>query len=156
MRHHARVPATADDVWNVVGRPELLHLWFPGIVSCSVAEHDGVVTRTIVTGSGVSMPEQIVTHDHLLRRFQYRITAALFRQHLATIDVLDLGDESVVVYSTDADPAVMALVIGGGTLGAVRELQRQFAKGAGPALNAAGASAPATPFRTASTIPEQR
>lgn len=136
MRHHVRIAAPAADVWRVVGRPDLLHLWFPGITECTVAEHDGVATRTIVTGNGIPMPEQIVTHDHLLRRFQYRITAPAFRHHLATLDVLDLGDESVVVYSTDAEPAVMALVIGGGTLGALRELQRQFAAGAGPALDA--------------------
>ena len=133
VRHHVRIPAAADDVWAVAGRPELLHLWFPGITACTV---DGS-TRTIVTGTGATMPEQIVTLDHLLRRFQYRITAPLFGAHLATLDVLDLGDESVVVYATDAEPAVMALVIGGGTLGALRELQRQFTEGHGPALDAA-------------------
>ena len=138
-RYHVRIDAPADEVWRVVGRPDLLHLWFPGIVGCTV-EGD---TRTIVTGNGVPMPEQIVTHDHLLRRFQYRITAPLFRNHLATLDVLDLDDEScVVVYSTDAEPAVMALVIGGGTLGALRELQRQFHAGSGPAVDAARTDEP--------------
>jgi len=145
VRHHVQIAAPAADVWRVVGRPELLHLWFPGITSCTVAEQDGALTRTIVTGNGVAMPEQIVTNDALLRRFQYRITAPLFRNHLATIDVLDItgddeqADTSVVVYSTDAEPAVMALVIGGGTLGALRELQRQFTAGSGPALDAAQA-----------------
>jgi hypothetical protein len=134
MRYHVRIEASADAVWGVVGRPELLHLWFPGITSCTV-EGD---RRTIVTGNGVAMPEEIVTHDDLLRRFQYRITTPVFRHHLATIDVLDLDDGTCVVqYATDADPAVMALVIGGGTLGALRELQRQFHAGSGPALDAA-------------------
>lgn len=132
-RYHVQIDAPADDVWRVVGRPELLHLWFPGIVDCTV-EGD---TRTIVTGNGVPMPERIVLRDDLLRRFQYRITAPLFRSHLATLDVLELGAGTcVVVYSTDAEPAVMALVIGGGTLGALRELQRQFHAGSGPALDA--------------------
>ena len=146
VRHHVRIGAAAADVWAVVGRPELLHLWFPGITACTV---DGT-SRTIVTGNGVSMPEQIVTHDHLLRRFQYRITAPLFRDHLATIDVLELGDESVVVYSTDAEPAVMALVIGGGTLGALRELERQFVAGHGPAFDAARTPADTPPGLPAS------
>lgn len=136
-RYHVQIDAPAADVWRVVGRPELLHLWFPGIVDCTVAEEGGVTTRTIVTGNGIPMPEQIVTHDHLLRRFQYRITAPMFRSHLATIDVLDLADDTcVVVYSTDAEPAVMALVIGGGSLGALRELKRQFDAGRGPAVDA--------------------
>ena len=31
-----------------------------------------------------------------------------------------------MVYSTEADPRAMALVIGGGTLGALKELKRQM------------------------------
>ena len=43
------------------------------------------------------------------------------------IDVIDLGDETcLVVYSTEADPRAMALVIGGGTRGALAELKRQM------------------------------
>lgn len=122
-RYHVRITATADAVWELVGRPERLHEWFPGITSCTVEGNH----RTIVTGVGVPMPEEIVTHDDLLRRFQYRITAPAFRHHLGTIDVLDLDDGTCVVqYATDAEPDVLALLIGGGTLGALRELQRQF------------------------------
>ena len=84
------------------------------------------------------MPEEIITNDSLQHRFQYRITSPLFRSHLATLDVLDIGDGTcMVVYSTDAEPAVMALVIGGGTIGALEELQRQFDAGTGPAIEAA-------------------
>ena len=135
QRHEIRIDASADDVWRVAGRPELLHHWFPGIIDCAV---DGN-RRVITMGSGVPMPEEIVTNDSLQRRFQYRITAPLFTSHLATLDVLDVGDgTSMVVYSTDAEPAVMALVIGGGTIGALDELKRQFDAGAGPALDAVG------------------
>jgi hypothetical protein len=137
LRRDIRIPATAEEVWQVVGRPELLHLWFPGITGCTV---EGT-TRTIITGTGIPMPEQIITNDALQHRFQYRITAPLFRSHLATIDVIDLGDGTcVVAYSTDAEPAVMALVIGGGTTGALEELHRQFAAGSGPAIEAARAA----------------
>jgi len=135
LRREIRINASADEVWKVVGRPEILYLWFPGIVSSVV---DGN-TRTVTTGTGIPMPEEIITNDSLQRRFQYRITAPLFRQHLATVDVLDVGDGTcMVVYSTDAEPAVMALVIGGATTGALEELKRQFDAGAGPALDAAG------------------
>jgi len=133
VRHHIRIAASADHVWEVVGRPELLHLWFPGIVAGTV---DGN-TRTITTGQGVDMPEEIVANDRLLRRFQYRITAPVFQHHRGTIDVIELApDDTLVVYSTDAEPSVMALMIGSGTLDALRELQRQFTDG-GPALEAA-------------------
>ncbi len=137
LRREVRIAATADDVWQVVGRPELLHLWFPGITACTVQG----TTRIITTGAGIPMPEEIVTNDALQRRFQYTITAPLFRNHLATVDVIDLGDGTcVTVYSTDAEPAVMALVISGGTIGALAELKRQFDAGTGPAIVAARAA----------------
>ena len=133
LRREIRIHRPAAEVWKVVGRPELLHLWFPGIVACTV---DGNV-RVITLGSGIPMPEEIVTNDAIQRRFQYRITAPLFRQHLATLDVIDLHDDTcVVVYSTDAEPAVMALVIGGATTGALEELRNQFETGVGLALDA--------------------
>jgi len=135
VRREIRIAASAEEVWKVVGKPEILYLWFPGITASVV---DGT-TRVITTGTGIPMPEEIITNDALQRRFQYRITAALFREHLATVDVLDVGDGTcMVVYSTDAEPAVMALVIGGATTGALEELQRQFDAGTGPALIAAG------------------
>lgn len=133
IRREGRIARPADDVWAVIGRPELLHLWFPGITACTV---DGD-RRVITTGTGVEMPEEILTNDPLQRRFQYRITSPLVREHLATIDVVDLGDgTSLVLYATDADPATMALVISGGTGGAIDELRRQLESDEGPALDA--------------------
>ena len=138
IRRDIRINCPADEVWTVAGRPELLHLWFPGIVNCTV---DGNI-RIITTGAGIPMPEEIITNDALQHRFQYRITAALFSSHLATLDVIDIGDGTcMAVYSTDAEPAVMALVIAGGTSGALAELKRQFESGSGPALDAVRVSA---------------
>ena len=109
-----------DEVWAWIGQAGRLAEWFPGIVSATV---DGN-TRTIVTGSGVPMPEEIVTNDPLQRRFQYRITAPMFREHLSTIDVLDLGDgTSLVVYGADAIPSTMALVIAGAAGDALEHLR---------------------------------
>ena len=133
LRREIRIARSAADVWQLVGRPELLYLWFPGIVASDV---DGD-TRIITTGTGVAIPETIITNDPLQRRFQYRITAPLFTQHLATVDVIDLDDDTcLVVYATDAEPAVMALVIGGGSSGALDELKRQMESGSGPAIDA--------------------
>ncbi len=103
-------PAPPDEVWALVGDPARVHEWFPG----HRVVHGRGRQRTVVTRSGLPMPEQLLTVDHTLRRFQYRITAPMFREHLGTVDVHDLGDgTSLVVYSTDADPAPLALVIGG-------------------------------------------
>lgn len=123
IRHQIRIHRPAADVWELAGDPARLHEWFPGITSCQV---DGNM-RVIVLGSGLPMPEEILVVDSVQRRFQYRITAQLFRHHRGTIDVIDLGDDTcLVVYSTEADPRTMALTIGGGTAGALDELRRQM------------------------------
>lgn len=127
VRSEIRVRAAADDIWAVVGDPARLTEWFPGFVSCTV---DGD-TRTVVMGSGITMPEHILTVDRLLRRFQYRITSPAFTEHLSTIDVHDLGDGTcLVVYGVDAEPSVMALVIGGAAAGALENL-KAILEGAG-------------------------
>jgi hypothetical protein len=115
-----RINRSPDDIWAMVGAPERLHEWFPGIVACEVEGR----TRTIHTGSGIPMPEDLITIDPILRRFQYRITNGMFREHLSTIDVLDLDDgSSVVVYGVDADPSAMALIIGGAAGNALEHLR---------------------------------
>lgn len=123
IRHEIRIARSADEVWALAGDAAKLHTWFPGIVNCTV---DGT-TRVITMGTGMPMPEEILVNDDSQRRFQYRITAPLFVHHRGTIDVIELGaDECLVVYSTEADPRTMALVIGGGTAGALAELKRQM------------------------------
>ena len=123
IRHSVRVARPAGDVWALAGDPTRLHEWFPGITACSV---DGT-TRVITLGSGMSLPEEILVHDDLQRRFQYRITAPLFVHHRGTIDVIDLGDDTcLVVYQTDADPRTTALTISGGTAAALDQLKRQM------------------------------
>lgn len=127
IRHEIRIDRPAADVWALAGDVHRLHTWFPGIVDSSVSTNDGVMTRVIVMGSGMPMPEEILVIDNTQRRFQYRITAPLFKHHRGTIDVIDLGDDTcLVVYSTESDPRAMALVIGGGTQGALEELKRQM------------------------------
>jgi hypothetical protein len=123
VRRQARIKRSADDVWDVVGDPATISLWFPGIVDAKI---DGT-TRLITTASGIAMPEEIVTNDPIQRRFQYRLNAGLVHNHLGTIDVFDLGDgTSLVAYATDCEPDAMALIIGGATGNALIELKRQL------------------------------
>lgn len=129
VRREIRIHAPAEEVWATIGDPGTIHEWFPGIVASTV---EGTV-RTITLGSGVPLPEDIITNDPILRRFQYRISGGLFRNHLGTVDVLDLGDGTcLTVYSTDAEPDVMALVIGGASGAALHELKRQIEAGERP------------------------
>jgi uncharacterized protein YndB with AHSA1/START domain len=123
IRRQLRIDRPASDVWSLVGDPTALPRWFPGVADAQV---DGT-TRVITTDSGIPMPEEIVTNDRLQRRFQYRITSPIVRNHLGTIDVFDLGDgSSLVSYATDCEPDAMALMIGGATGAAVAELKRQL------------------------------
>ncbi len=120
VRRHVRVAAPPDKIWAVIGDPSRIQEWWPGIESSTV---DGTA-RVITTGAGLPMPEEILTNDPLQHRFQYRITAPIVREHLSTLDVLDLGDgTSVVVYSADANPSTMALIIAGAAGNALENLR---------------------------------
>lgn len=120
VRRHERIARPADEVWALVGDPGRIQEWFPGIESSTV---DGA-SRVIVTGAGIPMPEEIITNDPIQRRFQYRIVTGMVREHLSTLDVLDLGDGTcLVVYAADADPATMALVIAGAAGNALANLR---------------------------------
>jgi hypothetical protein len=120
VRRQVRISCSPERIWELVGDPGRIQEWWPGIVSSTV---DGTA-RTIITAGGLPMPEEIVTNDALQHRFQYRITAPMFRDHLSTLDVLDLGDgTSLAVYSADADPAPLALIIGGAAGSALDNLR---------------------------------
>jgi hypothetical protein len=138
VRREVVVEAAADQAWRVVARPELLYLWFPGVVSSPVEGDD----RTVTLATGMTLHETILTNDPLQRRFQYRIRGGLFTEHLASIDVVALGPHRcLVTYASDADPAAMAVVLGGATGAALDELRRQLESGRGPAVAAVAAVA---------------
>ena len=110
VRHHVVVGATADRAWQLLGDPSRVAEWYPGITGCTIEGS----TRTVMLGSGLEMPEEIVTVDELQRRFQYSLRVPVVRHHLSTIDVLELDERHCCcVYGVDAEPAVMALLIGG-------------------------------------------
>jgi carbon monoxide dehydrogenase subunit G len=120
VRREVRIKCSADEAWSWVGAPERLAEWWPGITACTVNDD----TRTIVLGSGLPMPEKLLTVDAIQRRFQYRITGPIFVEHTSTIDVHELGEqECLVVYSIDAEPSTMALVIGGAAGNALQHLR---------------------------------
>ena len=128
VRRHVRINRPASEVWAILGDAAALPRWFPGIVDAKV---DGVV-RIVTTGAGLPMPEEIITCDPLLRRFQYRITAPMFRRHLSTIDVIDLEDgTTLAIYAVDAEPSVLALTIGGAAGAALEYVKTMLEQGEG-------------------------
>jgi carbon monoxide dehydrogenase subunit G len=114
IRREIRIPRPASEVWAIVGDPGSVHRWFPGIVASTVECDDRGVFRTVELASGLKLVERIVTNDPTIRRFQYRIEGGVFREHIGTVDVIPVAEnDTLVVYGTDAEPPVMALVIGG-------------------------------------------
>jgi hypothetical protein len=106
IRHHARIDRSPDEVWTAVSDAGSISSWFP-LIEQSRAQ-DGV--RYCSLQGGGKLEEEIVTSDDRLRRFQYRIVAGDMpvEHHIGTIDVLDDGDTSLVVYSTDVTPDEIA------------------------------------------------
>ena len=132
-RHHEVIAVPADEAWAAVTRPELLDRFFPGIERCEVVGD----VRTVTLRTGLSLEEHIVLNDALQRRFQYRIAGGFFREHLATIDVLPLDDERCLVsYASDAEPATMAVILGGAMRAALDSLKQQLESGEGPLVDA--------------------
>ncbi|MFZ9157325.1 MAG: hypothetical protein ACO230_04450, partial [Ilumatobacteraceae bacterium] len=66
--------------------------------------------------------------DHDLRRFQYSIVNnAIIKTDLGTVDVIADGPERcLVMYSTDLEPEVMALIIAGGAGAGLEKLHDIF------------------------------
>lgn len=126
VRRHAFIEHSADEVWGLVGDPARLHEWFP-ITSTRVEGKK----RWIDLPSGLRFEEDIVTLDHDLRRFQYSIVNnPIVKSHLGTVDVIPDGpSRCVVVYSTDLDPEVMALMIAGAAGAGLERLQEIFGSG---------------------------
>jgi hypothetical protein len=120
MRHHIRIARSADDVWAVVSDPLALGSWHKGLDEVTGDSH----TRTCRFFDGEAT-EQIITNDPALRRFQYRIIGGTFvpDNHLATVDVIEDGDDSLVIYSTDVSPDELAPVIDEALAGLVEALK---------------------------------
>lgn len=110
LRTHLTIDRPADEVWSVVSDAGNISAWFP-MVQKSEA---GGGERHCVLDGDVPLDEEIVTDDAELRRFQYRIVGGgvPVDSHLGTVDVLEQGGSSLVVYSTEVTPDEVAGVLG--------------------------------------------
>ncbi len=98
----------AADVWAVVREVGSVADWFPAMASSQRTERG----RVVMLNDGTELVEDVVTLDDALRRMQYRVSGGDLRidSHLATVDVLDLGDgRSALVYGTDVEPVDVSI-----------------------------------------------
>lgn len=123
VRRHAILPASADDVWAFIGRPEALHEWFP-----TTATRVEGNKRWVTLPTGIVFEEEILLVDNDLRRFQYSIVGnPLIAKHLGMFDVIPIADDKcIVIYSTDIEPEVLGLAIGAAAGEGLRHLEEKF------------------------------
>ncbi|MDQ3430638.1 MAG: hypothetical protein M3467_00090 [Actinomycetota bacterium] len=89
-----------------------------------------LASMTDALAGGHELREDVVNVDHGLRRFQYRITEGVpVDYHLGTVDVLEDGQNSLVVYSTEITPDELADVVGPSIEGGVQGLKAHLEGG---------------------------
>ena len=110
LRTHLTIDRSADEVLAVVSDAANISAWFPAVLTSAT---DGDKRHCEREGE-ISLDEEIVTSDAELRRFQYRIVggAVPVSSHLGTVDVLDQGGSSLVIYSTEVTPDEVAAALG--------------------------------------------
>jgi hypothetical protein len=125
IRHHARINRSPDDVWALVADAGGLGEWFPGIESCTL---NGDVRS--IEMMGMEIDEKIVLSDDALRRLQYSIVAGPMvpEHHLCTMDVIEDGEGSLLVYSCDVSPDELGEVFDGVYKGATEAIKAELEK----------------------------
>ena len=123
MRETIHIDATPDKVWAEVREPLALLDWFDGIDSGEM-----VGTARKLKMGDISVTEEIVTVDDDLRRFQYSITEMPIpvEYHLSTIDVLEDGDGTLIVYGVDVKPDMLGGILAPTIAGAAKGMKKHF------------------------------
>ena len=125
LRETIHINATPDTVWAEVRDPLSVLNFFDAL---ETAEMVGSA-RKIKMGD-ISITEEIVTVDDDLRRFQYSITEMPLpvEYHLSTIDVLEDGDGTLIVYGVDVRPDMLKDILAPTISGATVAMKAYFEK----------------------------
>lgn len=126
FRFHTRVTTAPDKVWAVLTDVDLIPQWFPGIVT---AVFDGE-HRILTLGDGTTLRARVVTMDPELRRFQYQFVDGFpvpIEFHLGTLDVIEDGAGSLVIYSQQVEPEALADNVGRAVQGGINGIAAYFA-----------------------------
>jgi hypothetical protein len=123
MRETIHIDAPPDKVWAGVRDPLALLEWFDGLDGAEM-----VGTARVIKMGDISITEEIVTVDDDLRRFQYAITEMPIpvEYHLSTIDVLEDGDGTLVVYGVDVKPDMLKDILAPTIAGAAKGMKKHF------------------------------
>ncbi|VVP97369.1 SRPBCC family protein [Pseudomonas fluorescens] len=93
------IPATADQVWQLIGGFNTLPDWLPFIPSSELS--DGGRVRSLKTADGAVVVERLQAFDNAAKTYSYSIEQAPFpaTDYLATIKVEAQGQGARVTWS---------------------------------------------------------
>ncbi|SDG51760.1 Carbon monoxide dehydrogenase subunit G [Limimonas halophila] len=100
-----RVPAPADDVWELVGGFFRLADWHPAVSASEPGDDEN--TRRLTLGDGSQIVEELVNNDDGSRTYTYTMVhpgPLPVSNYKGTIHVEPDGQEAVVTWSSTFDP----------------------------------------------------
>ena len=123
IRETIHISATPDKVWAEVRDPLAVTNFFDALESAEMVGS----ARKIKMGD-ITITEEIITVDDDLRRFQYSITEMPIpvEFHLSTIDVLEDGDGTLIVYGVDVRPDMLKDILAPTISGATTAMKQYF------------------------------
>jgi hypothetical protein len=128
------LPASADDVWAVVGDFNGLARWNAGVLRSDLSNEGQRRTLTLKTGGSVI--EDLIDYDWAARRCSYRIveSAVPVLQHKATLSVADRGPGRCTVhwscefYPKDTDVEAVSAIFTAIFDRGLKQLEQMFRK----------------------------
>jgi ligand-binding SRPBCC domain-containing protein len=123
IRETIHIDAPPDKVWAGVRDPLAVTKFFDALDSCEM-----VGTARKIKMGDITIVEEIVTVDDDLRRFQYAITEMPIpvEFHLSTIDVLEDGDGTLIVYGVDVRPDMLKDILAPTISGATAAMKKYY------------------------------
>ena len=98
------IPASADQVWQLIGGFDTLPDWLPFIPRSELSE--GGRVRSLQTSDGAVVVERLELFDNAAKTYSYSILQAPFpaKDYLATLSVEARGEGARVTWSGKFEP----------------------------------------------------
>ena len=115
-RAEITINRSPSDVWDVVGDPHSIIDWVPGVESCEI-----VGDRRTAVLRGNELTERFHV-DHAERRVTYSILGGV-TSHQGSVQVIARGDDALVIYAHEMEPAELAPLFQSSSEGALAQLK---------------------------------
>lgn len=98
------IPASADQVWQLIGGFDTLPDWLPFIPNSELSE--GGRVRSLQTSDGAVVVERLELFDNAAKTYSYSILQAPFpaKDYLATLSIEARGEGARVTWSGKFEP----------------------------------------------------